>query len=200
MGYVRPKRAKRPANRPKWPSNSFRRRVWATCFFEIHDPGAFDEHFFNGLLEINQAGLSWTLMLKKQAAFHAAYSGFDIAAIAAYGDADRARLLADAGIVRNRRKIEAAICNARQVQRLQAEYGSFKAWLDAHHPRDLAAWVKLFKQHFQFVGGEIVGEFLMSCGYLPGAHTPDCPVYARVLAAQPAWHQRAAPAAPDAGL
>lgn len=50
MGYVRPKRAKRPANRPKWPSNSFRRRVWATCFFEIHDPGAFDEHFFNGLL------------------------------------------------------------------------------------------------------------------------------------------------------
>lgn len=51
MGYVRPKRAKRPANRPKWPSNSFRRRVWATCFFEIHDPGAFDEHFFNGLLE-----------------------------------------------------------------------------------------------------------------------------------------------------
>ena len=127
-------------------------------------------------------------------------SAFDIAAIAAYGDADRARLLADAGIVRNRRKIEAAICNARQVQRLQAEYGSFKAWLDAHHPRDLAARVKLFKQHFQFVGGEIVGEFLMSCGYLPGAHTPDCPVYARVLAAQPAWHQSAAPAAPNAGL
>lgn len=50
MGYVRPKRAKRPANRPKWPSHSFRRRVWATRFFEILDPGAFDEHFFNGLL------------------------------------------------------------------------------------------------------------------------------------------------------
>lgn len=164
-------------------------------------PLANDNALFGRLLlEINQAGLSWTLMLKKQAAFHAAYSGFDIAAIAAYGDADRARLLANAGIVRNRRKIEAAICNARQVQRLQAEYGSFKAWLDAHHPRDLAAWVKLFKQHFQFVGGEIVGEFLMSCGYLPGAHTPDCPVYARVLAAQPAWHQNAAPTAPDAGL
>src|SRR5690606_6040668 len=52
MGYVRPKRAKRPANRPKWPSHSFRRRVWATRFFEIHDPGAFDEHFFNGLVEV----------------------------------------------------------------------------------------------------------------------------------------------------
>jgi hypothetical protein len=51
MGYVRPKRAKRPANRPKWPSHSFRRRVWATRFFEILDPGAFDEHFFNGLLD-----------------------------------------------------------------------------------------------------------------------------------------------------
>ena len=51
MGYVRPKRAKRPANRPKWPSHSLRRRVWTTRFFEIHDPGAFDEHFFNGLLE-----------------------------------------------------------------------------------------------------------------------------------------------------
>jgi len=50
MGYVRPKRAKRPANRPKWPLQSLRRPVWAIRFFEIHDPGAFDEHFFNGLL------------------------------------------------------------------------------------------------------------------------------------------------------
>ena len=139
------------------------------------------------LLEINQAGLSWTLMLKKQDNFRAAYSGFDIAQVAAYGDADRTRLLADAGIVRNRLKINAAIHNARQIQRLQGEYGSFRNWLDAHHPRELPAWVKLFKQHFKFVGGEIVGEFLMSCGYLPGAHVPDCPVYARILAAAPPW-------------
>src|SRR5574343_429364 len=50
MGYVRPERAKRPANRPKWPLQSLRRPVCAIRFFEIHDPGAFDEHFFNGLL------------------------------------------------------------------------------------------------------------------------------------------------------
>lgn len=151
-------------------------------------PLADDNALFGRLLlEINQAGLSWALMLKKQAAFRAAYSNFDIAAVAAYQDADRARLLADAGIVRNRRKIAAVIYNAQQICRLQAEYGSFKLWLDAHHPCSLPDWVELFKQHFKFVGEEIVGEFLMSCGYLPGAHTPECPAYARVLAAQPAW-------------
>ncbi len=151
-------------------------------------PVAGDSQLFERLvLEINQAGLSWTLMLKKQAAFQAAYAGFDIAAVAAFDDADRARLLADAGIVRNRLKVDAAIHNARQILALQAEYGSFKNWLDAHHPRPLPEWVKLFKRHFKFVGGEIVNEFLMSTGYLPGAHGVDCPVYARVLAAQPAW-------------
>ncbi|MDO5057761.1 MAG: DNA-3-methyladenine glycosylase I [Lautropia sp.] len=139
------------------------------------------------VLEINQAGLSWTLMLKKQAAFFAAYDGFDIATVAAYGEAERTRLLADAGIVRNRLKIEAVIHNAGQILRLQDEYGSFKAWLDAHHPRPLSAWLTLFRKTFRFVGGEIVNEFLMSTGYLPGAHQPDCPVYARVLAAHPPW-------------
>ena len=181
-----------PANTPD-PNKHYHDQQYG---FPLADDSAL---FGRLLLEINQAGLSWTLMLKKQAAFHAAYSGFNIASIAAYGDADRARLLTDAGIVRNRRKIDAAIYNAQQVQRLQAEHGSFKAWLDAHHPRELAAWVKLFKQHFKFVGGEIVGEFLMSCGYLPGAHTPDCPVYARVLAAQPAW-QQGVPNSPNANL
>ena len=145
------------------------------------------------LLEINQAGLSWTLMLKKQDNFRAAYSGFDIAQVAAYGDADRTRLLADAGIVRNRLKINAAIHNARQILALQAEFGSFRAWLDAHHPRALPDWVKLFKRHFRFVGGEIVNEFLMSTGYLPGAHQPDCPVYTRVLAADPPWRRAGLP-------
>lgn len=132
-------------------------------------------------------------MLKKQDNFRIAYSGFDIAQVAAYGEADRARLLADAGIVRNRLKINAAIHNARQIRRLQNEYGSFKAWLDAQHPRDLAAWIKAFKQQpFKFIGGEIIKEFLMSCGYLPGAHAPDCPVYARVLASKPQWLATAA--------
>ena len=148
-----------------------------------------NELFERLVLEINQAGLSWTLMLKKQANFQAAYAGFDVAAVAAFDEADRARLLADAGIVRNKLKVNAAIHNAQQILRLQAEYGSFKRWLDAHHPQALPAWVKLFKQQFKFVGGEIVNEFLMSTGYLPGAHSQDCPVWARVAAANPPWRQ-----------
>lgn len=149
-----------------------------------------NELFGRLVLEINQAGLSWTTILNKQAAFQTAYSGFDIAAVAAYTEADRERLLADAGIIRNRLKVNAAIHNAQQILLLQEEYGSFKNWLDAHHPLALPQWVKLFKRHFKFVGGEIVNEFLMSTGYLKGAHVEDCPVYDKVLAHGPKWTQR----------
>ena len=138
-------------------------------------------------LEINQAGLSWLTILKKREAFHRAFDGFDVDRVAAYGEAERARLLADAGIVRNRLKVDAVIENARRIQRLRDSHGSFAAWLDAHHPRDRAAWVKLFRETFRFTGGEIVGEFLLSTGYLPGAHKEECPVYPRVLAAGPPW-------------
>lgn len=146
-----------------------------------------NELFGRLLLEINQAGLSWTIILNKQAAFRAAYAGFNIAAVAAFDERDVERLMNDAGIVRNRLKINAAIYNAREIMRLQAEHGSFQNWLNAHHPRDKAAWVKLFKRHFKFVGGEIVGEFLMSCGYLKGAHDEHCPIYQQTLAAGAKW-------------
>ena len=152
--------------------------------FPIEDD---NELFGRLVLEINQAGLSWTLMLKKQKAFQAAYSGFDIAKVAAYTEADRERLLADADIVRNKLKVNAAIHNAQQILALQAEHGSFKQWLDAHHPRSKEEWVKLFKKQFKFVGGEIVNEFLMSTSYLTGAHVASCPVYAGVLKRQPQW-------------
>ena len=133
------------------------------------------------LLEINQAGLSWETVLRKRAGFRAAYDGFDVDAVAGYGEANRARLLADPAIIRNRLKIDAAIHNAQVVQGLRTSHGGFAAWLDAHanedgRPRDKASWVKLFKRTFRFTGGEITGEFLMSLGYLPGAHRPDCPV------------------------
>lgn len=136
-----------------------------------------DALFGRLLLEINQAGLSWTLMLRKQDSFQKAYSDFSIDKVAAYGEEDIQRLLSDAGIIRNRLKINAAITNAQRILELQHEYGSFKNWLDAHHPLPKEAWVKLFKKNFRFVGGEIVGEFLMSTGYLPGAHDVDCPIY-----------------------
>jgi len=139
------------------------------------------------LLEINQAGLSWELILKKEAAFEIAYAHFDIDAVAAFDEADRRRLLSDPGIIRNRLKVNAAIENARRLQQIRSTHGSFKGWLDAYHPLSKEAWVKLFKQHFKFTGGEIVHEFLMSTGYLPGAHDPDCPILEQIRAKQPKW-------------
>ena len=139
------------------------------------------------LLEINQAGLSWETMLRKRDGFRAAYSGFEVDRVARYGERDRARLLADPGIIRNRLKVEAAIHNARVIQQLRDTHGGFAAWLDAHHPLPKAEWVKLFKKTFRFTGGEITGEFLMSLGYLPGAHRQDCPAYRRAAQQRPPW-------------
>ncbi|WP_045767717.1 DNA-3-methyladenine glycosylase I [Xanthomonas albilineans] len=139
------------------------------------------------VLEINQAGLSWELMLKKREGFRAAYAGFDVDTVAAYGEADVVRLLADPDIIRNRLKVQAAIHNAQVIQGLRAAHGSFAAWLDAQHPRSKPEWVALFKRTFRFTGGEITGEFLMSLGYLPGAHRADCPAYARIARLNPPW-------------
>jgi len=155
-------------------------------------PLAEDAELFERLvLEINQAGLSWLTILKKREAFRLAYDGFDLDRVARYGARERRRLLADAGIIRNRLKVEAAIANARRVLELRETHGSFAGWLAAHHPRARPEWVSLFKETFRFTGGEIVGEFLMSVGYLPGAHVERCPVYPRVLAARPPWARAA---------
>ncbi|HET9983210.1 MAG TPA: DNA-3-methyladenine glycosylase I [Longimicrobiales bacterium] len=154
--------------------------------FPLRDDAALFERL---TLEINQAGLSWLTILKKKPAFRAAFEGFDIDRVAGYGEAERARLLADAGIIRNRLKVDAVIENARRLQRIRGEHGSFAAWLDRHHPATKPEWVKLFKRTFVFTGGEIVGEFLLSTGYLPGAHVPGCPVYERVLALDPPWRR-----------
>ena len=156
--------------------------------FPVRDDDAL---FGRLLLEINQAGLSWLTILKKREGFHRAYDGFRVDAVAAYGEDDRARLLSDPGIVRNRLKVDAAIHNAQVVRGLREGHGSFAAWLDAHHPREREEWVRLFKRTFRFTGGEITGEFLVSIGYLPGAHHPDCPVHARVLDADPPWRATA---------
>ncbi len=143
-------------------------------------------------LEINQAGLSWELMLRKRPAFRRAYDGFDPERVARYGDDERERLLGDAGIVRNHLKVSAAIENARRVLRLRETHGSFAGWLDAHHPRTLEEWKRLFKRTFVFTGGQIVNEFLLSTGYLPGAHRESCPVYGHILALRPPWTRASA--------
>ncbi len=146
-----------------------------------------NELFGRLLLEINQAGLSWEIILKKEGTFKKAYNNFNIKKVAAYTEADRARLMNDPGIIRNRLKINAAIENAKTIIELQKQYGSFGKWLEFHHPKTKDEWVKLFKLTFRFTGGEIVNEFLMSIGYLPGAHTSDCPVYKRILKENPFW-------------
>jgi DNA-3-methyladenine glycosylase I len=144
------------------------------------------------ILEINQAGLSWETILKKREGFRRAYDGFDVDAVAAYGEDDRTRLLADPGIIRNRLKVNAAIHNAQVIRGFRESHGGFAGWLDAHvlldgRPRDKAAWVKVFGRTFRFTGGEIVGEFLMSLGYLPGAHRADCPAFKRIAKLKPVW-------------
>lgn len=151
-------------------------------------PIADDNLLFERLIfEINQAGLSWITILKKAENFRRAYDAFKIEAVAGYGEQDRARLLADAGIIRNRLKVDAAIENARRILDLRKEHGTFRGWLDRHHPLDHPGWTKLFKKTFVFTGGEIVREFLVSTGYLTGAHDRDCPIYRVVARQQPAW-------------
>ena len=148
------------------------------------------ELFGRLLLEINQAGLSWTTILNKKENFHRAYAGYDIDRVASFSDRDRVRLMADASIVRNRLKIEAAIENARRLREIRQSCGSFGKWLDHHHPLERAEWVKLFKKTFRFTGGEIVNEFLVSIGYLPGAHDADCPIFKKVRKLKPAWMRK----------
>lgn len=152
--------------------------------FPIQDDARLFERL---MLEVNQAGLSWLTILKKKDNFRRAYDGFDIDRVAGYTEQDRARLLSDSGIIRNRLKVSAAIENAKRIQELRDEFGSFASWLDVNHPLSLEAWSKLFKRTFKFTGGEIVREFLVSTGYLPGAHDPECPVFARIAKKEPPW-------------
>ena len=141
-----------------------------------------DELFERLMFEINQAGLNWILILKKQNNFRKAFENYNIDKVAGYGEIEFQRLMNDPGIIRNRLKINAAIENAKSVQKIRDETGSFQLWLDKHSEtiNSLEEWTKLFKKTFIFTGGEIVNEFLMSTGYLPGAHSPECPVYKRI--------------------
>lgn len=131
-------------------------------------------------LEIFQAGLSWEITLKKRVGTVKAFHKFHVNKVAAYKAADVKRLLANEGIIRNRLKVAAIIENARRLQAIRKTHGGFAGFLAAHHPLTKKEWLKLFKKNFVFVGGEIVGEFLMSIGYLPGSHADDCLVFKKL--------------------
>jgi DNA-3-methyladenine glycosylase I len=167
------------------PEDTFNKTYHDTEYgFPLKDDNMLFERF---ILEINQAGLSWITILKKADNFRKAYDGFDIDKIAKYGEQEVTRLLADAGIIRNRLKVNAAIVNAQRILELREKHGSFKAWLDTNRKLTKDEWIKLFKKTFVFTGGEIVNEFLVSTGYLPGAHDENCPAYRRVASLRPAW-------------
>lgn len=152
--------------------------------FPIHDD---NELFGRLIMEINQAGLSWETILKKEVSFRKAYDNFSIEKIAAYTENDRERLLNDSGIIRNKLKINAAIENAKKIMELQNEFGSFEEWLNHHHPKTKEEWVKIFKKNFKFTGGEIVNEFLMSIGFLNGAHSENCAILEKINKEKPMW-------------
>ena len=157
-------------------------------------PVSEDVELFERLvLEGFQAGLSWATILRKREAFRAGFEGFDPARVAGYGDSDRARLLADAGIVRNRAKIDATIGNAAAFLAVVAEYGSFAAYLANRLPRSApvlapnstladvppttaeseALSKDLLRRGFRFVGPTIVYAFMQSVG-LVDDHVPGC--------------------------
>ena len=156
---------------------------------EYHDnhygfPINNDDILFERLMfEINQAGLNWLLILRKQHNFRKAFDNYKVDIVAEYSEKDFQRLMNDPGIIRNRLKVNAAIENAKVIRKIRNETGSFKEWLEMNSGiiNSVEEWTKLFRKTFKFTGGEIVNEFLMSTGYLPGAHDPECPVYNRIL-------------------
>ena len=147
-----------------------------------------NEIFGRLVLEINQAGLSWDIILKKEKTIKKAYKNYSINEIAKFDEYDIKRILNDKGAIRMRKKVIAIIYNAKRVVSLAEKHDSFKKFLDKHHSLSLSEWVSLFKKEFKFVGNEICKEFLTSIGYLKGAHKKSCPIYKKILKEKPMWN------------
>ncbi len=160
-----------------------------------------DDLLFERLtLEAFQSGLSWLTILRKRPAFRTAFAGFSIPAVAAFGDADRERLLADAGIVRNRLKVEAAVANARAAVPVIEECGSLAAFFwrfrpEAHRsPRTRDDWAgqtpeskalakELKRRGFRFVGPTTAWSLMQAAGIV-NDHAVGCCVHGAVDALQ----------------
>lgn len=132
-----------------------------------------DELFERLALEIFQAGLNWKMILHKQKAFQRAFSRFSIDRVASYTRKDIARLMNDKTIIRNRKKIEAAIENAVRVKDIIAEHGSFADYIAglSGRPEDM---FKELKERFSFMGPKIADSFLQSIGKIEQVHEPHC--------------------------
>ncbi len=161
----------------------------------VHDDRT---HFAFLILEGAQAGLSWLTILRRREGYRRAFADWDPAAVARFGDADAARLLADPGIIRNRAKVAAAIRNARAFLDVQAAFGSFDAYvwrfvdgrpvqnawrtmaeLPAETDTSRALSKDLKARGFGFVGPTIVYAHMQAVGMV-NDHTVDCFRYAEV--------------------
>jgi DNA-3-methyladenine glycosylase I len=171
--------------------NRYHDREWGV---PAHDDR---RHFEYLLLDAFQAGLSWRTILYKRENFRRAFSGFDPARVARYGAADVRRLLRDAGIVRNRRKILAAVQNARAFLRVRREFGTFDRYVwrftkgrtirngwrrladvPARTPESDAMSADLMKRGFSFVGSTICYAYMQAAG-LVNDHLVGCPRHRR---------------------
>ena len=148
-----------------------------------------NEIFGRLILEINQAGLSWSTILKKKHNIRKAYSNYNINKISKYTENDINSLMNNKTIIRHKLKIESIIYNANQILKIINKYGSFKNWLDKNATSDISLWIIIFKKNFKFTGKKITKEFLMSTGYIKGAHNAKCPIYNLVLKKNPKWNQ-----------
>jgi DNA-3-methyladenine glycosylase I len=184
----------------KWGQSPFKRCAWARNPLAVayHDrewgvPVRNDRRLFEFLiLEGAQAGLSWDTILKKRAAYRKAYAGFDPKTVARFDAKKKRALMADAGIVRNRLKIEASVANARAFLAVQREYGTFARYVWSfvggkplvarrRRLRDVPARTALSDalskdlkaRGFRFVGSTIVYAFMQATG-LVNDHTTDC--------------------------
>jgi DNA-3-methyladenine glycosylase I len=157
-------------------------------------PSRDERHLFEMLvLEGAQAGLSWSTILRKREGYRRAFAGFDVAKVARFGPGDVERLMGDAGIVRNRLKVESAIANAKAV----LEVGSLAdlVWSFVGHKPKVNAWKtvseipaetdeskamskELKRRGFRFVGPTVCYAYMQACG-LVNDHTTDCFRYPR---------------------
>ncbi len=165
-------------------------REWGT---PIRDDGPMYELF---LLELFQAGLSWITILKKREAFRAAFDGFDVDKIAAYGEEKVVSLLQDAGIIRSRSKIAAAISNAKIVISLRQEFGSFCGYLwsfsngkvvmnpetgyRATSPLSDRMSADMRRRGMRFAGSVTIHSFLQAAGIV-NEHDADCFRYQEIM-------------------
>ena len=174
------------------PNITYHDKEWGV---PVHDDRLLFEFL---ILEGAQAGLSWTTILKKRENYRKAFDGFRVEKIARYGARDVQRLLGDAGIVRNRLKIAAAIENAKLFRAVRKEFGTFDAYLwdfvggkpiqnrwrrmadvPARTPESDAMSRDLLRRGFKFVGSTICYAMMQATGMV-NDHLVTCPRHAEL--------------------